>query len=178
MKQTTKKTDGFKNGSGCYTCYVCKKRTRATNDADSVDAAYIKLCRNCYLEAGEENGHDDGHHLDDPSADCHQCFKAGLVEPSKWLLTTDHGKRLAIEKKVNESPLPKKVKMLYALDTDGIYSGIKEVHPDDADDECFATFTEARIALIAFLQDFRRLYSDATRAAKELTKERWTREFK
>lgn len=41
----------FQRGTGCYTCEICKKKTRDTGYGE----AYSGLCRCCWEKAGDEN---------------------------------------------------------------------------------------------------------------------------
>lgn len=67
--------DGFKHptkfarGSGCYTCRVCKARTRETGEGES----HVKLCRKCYDAAGYACDHLDGNHATTKWPDCPMC---------------------------------------------------------------------------------------------------------
>ena len=59
----TKKANGnngshFKKGSGCFTCKVCGKKTRATGQNDN---EHLQLCVACFDQAGDENAVSDGH---------------------------------------------------------------------------------------------------------------------
>lgn len=42
----------FQRGSGCYTCAVCRRRTRSTGRGDN---EHVGLCEECYEVAGLEN---------------------------------------------------------------------------------------------------------------------------
>jgi hypothetical protein len=42
----------FQRGSGCYTCYQCGRKTRATGQGDN---EHVQLCVECYEIAGIEN---------------------------------------------------------------------------------------------------------------------------
>lgn len=52
----------FARGSGCYTCNVCSRKTRATDP----DAAGVGLCEHCYLIAGIENEISDNRSTEGP----------------------------------------------------------------------------------------------------------------
>jgi hypothetical protein len=47
----------FQRGSGCYTCDLCKKRTRSTGRGDNEN---VGLCAKCYDMAASENSVLDG----------------------------------------------------------------------------------------------------------------------
>ena len=47
-----KKKSGFARGTGCYTCRVCQKKTRATGNGDN---EHCGLCVNCYDLSGYDN---------------------------------------------------------------------------------------------------------------------------
>lgn len=53
----------------------CGKGVTARNSAAKVYRAlgYDNMCAACYDVAGLENEHSDGHHADEPNADCPQC---------------------------------------------------------------------------------------------------------
>lgn len=52
---------------GTKVCLVCGKRTWVSK-GEGTD-----LCQDCYDEAGMENAHSDGHHINDPKPDCPWC---------------------------------------------------------------------------------------------------------
>jgi hypothetical protein len=54
--------DGFKQGSGCFTCMDCGKLTRHTREAHNEE-----LCPQCQFRAEHENSHAD---CDFPNDDC------------------------------------------------------------------------------------------------------------
>lgn len=66
--------DGFKQGSGCFQCQVCGKRTR---DVDGENGP-CQLCPRCYYLAGLENEHNDGYHREKAHPDCPQCALLAL----------------------------------------------------------------------------------------------------
>lgn len=47
----------FEKGSGCFTCRVCGRRTRATGQGDN---EHVYLCVECFEIAGLENELQDG----------------------------------------------------------------------------------------------------------------------
>lgn len=49
----------FQEGTACYTCRICGKRTRGTGTAGS-EAATVWLCQACYDECLNENARADG----------------------------------------------------------------------------------------------------------------------
>ena len=53
----------------------CGKNVTTRNSAAKLRAAmgYEDMCATCYDQAGLENEHADGHHADEPNADCPQC---------------------------------------------------------------------------------------------------------
>lgn len=53
----------------------CGKNVTSRNSAAKLRAAlgYEDMCAKCYDVAGLENEHSDGHHADEPNADCPQC---------------------------------------------------------------------------------------------------------
>lgn len=59
----------FARGSGCYDCRCCKKKTRETGEGES----QVKLCRQCYDDAGYENDHEDGNHETQKWQACPTC---------------------------------------------------------------------------------------------------------
>lgn len=56
-------------------CTVCGKNVTARNSAAKVygSIGHEDMCVTCYDQAGLENEHSDGHHADEPNADCPQC---------------------------------------------------------------------------------------------------------
>lgn len=59
----------------------CGRNVTARNSAAKLRAAmgYDDMCAACYDQAGLENEHSDGHHADEPNADCPQCKDALLL---------------------------------------------------------------------------------------------------
>jgi hypothetical protein len=56
---TMRNASRFQRGSGCYICQGCGKRTRSTGRGDN---EHVRMCEDCYDEAGLENMHsDEGH---------------------------------------------------------------------------------------------------------------------
>lgn len=68
------KNNRFAKGSGCYTCYCCKKLTRQVDRS----AAMLGLCLKCYDEGGLENEHSDYGH-ETFIQDCPKC-RAGKTD--------------------------------------------------------------------------------------------------
>tara|TARA_R110000868_G_scaffold192806_6_gene437390 strand:+ start:1895 stop:2101 length:207 start_codon:yes stop_codon:yes gene_type:complete len=52
MTTKTKKTSGFKKGSGCFKCVCCEKLTRITGRTDNES---VQVCDSCYEACEEEN---------------------------------------------------------------------------------------------------------------------------
>lgn len=57
MKITTKTTNRFQKGTGCYKCRSCKKLTRSTGRGDNEN---VGLCERCFDMGGDENAVLDG----------------------------------------------------------------------------------------------------------------------
>lgn len=65
--------DGFKRGTGCYTCVSCGKQTRET--PTNRDAAFNRSCQKCWDEGGWINAHEDGMHEPGSEPECPLCQK-------------------------------------------------------------------------------------------------------
>lgn len=59
----------FRQFSGCYTCRVCGKKTRATGH----DEESCQLCAFCYIESGLENSHSDNDGCEPYNPCCPTC---------------------------------------------------------------------------------------------------------
>lgn len=78
-----KKVDGFKRGSGCYTCRSCKRSTRSVRYGE--DAADVRLCFECYELAGYENMIQDGEELSEREKNhCKNMINAIKEKNGKW----------------------------------------------------------------------------------------------
>lgn len=78
MQSTQKRHDGFKRGSGVFTCSVCGKKTRQTNDSLGND-----MCRKCEERSGHENSHADNNF---PNDDCGEknCLIKHYTQEQRW----------------------------------------------------------------------------------------------
>lgn len=70
--------DGFKTGSGCFECEICKKLTRKVKGQSSGE-----ICNKCEEEAMHENGHADN---DFPNDDCGEadCHVKNIPIEKRW----------------------------------------------------------------------------------------------
>lgn len=69
VRENQHRRDNRRFVTGTYTCRSCQKLTRETGG----DESSVELCRACYDEAGWENEHGDGFHVDAPVSECPYC---------------------------------------------------------------------------------------------------------
>jgi hypothetical protein len=83
--QPTRRTRTAKECTG-----GCGKGVTARNSAAKLRAAmgYEDMCATCYDKAGVENEHSDGHHADEPNADCPQCKDRILLDRNRARFTS------------------------------------------------------------------------------------------